>query len=70
MPFNIISRQLMFVLKIPICLLQAEEMVSLSKMIVSKIKDKQGEITEDEVCIVSVFYSKAIFLMIISFLFF
>ena len=29
--------------------LQAKDMVSLSKTIATKIKDKQGEITEDEV---------------------
>ena len=32
--------------------LQAKEMVNLSKMIANKIKDKQGEITEDEVSMV------------------
>ena len=30
---------------------QAKEMVNLSKMIANKIKDKQGEISEDEVII-------------------
>lgn len=35
-------------------------MVTLSKSIVSKIKDKQGEITEDEVCIKYIYVSLSI----------
>lgn len=33
--------------------LQAKEMVEVSKSIANKIKDKQGDITEDEVSLVS-----------------
>ena len=29
---------------------QAKEMVAISKSISTKIKDKQGDITDDEVC--------------------
>lgn len=32
-----------------VCVLQAKEMVELSKSIASKIREKQGDITEDEV---------------------
>ena len=35
-------------------------MVSLSKTIVTKIRDKQGEITEDEVCCEDSLYFKVI----------
>ena len=41
-------------------LFQAKEMVSLSKTIVTKIRDKQGEITEDEVCCQDSFYFEVI----------